>query len=440
MFPNLLFTMSLAGSTVFLLYILTYPFAKKYFSLKWRYRILKISAAFYLLPVPLYKYLIIDVIHRFFPRLWEKSRHISGMMDMEYMIIIGRDFVKFSSGVRRMLLAVLLVGIISFAIIQRRVIQYWKWKSVRGMDSEKPSEWEQELFTKVKKETGIKKDVELICSEYCRSPMAGGILSPVLIFPIWGNQMEADKYEYMFRHELGHIKHHDLLIKYIGLLVMAVHWYNPLVYVLFHEVSVISEMYCDSTVISGKGEEERRKYSSLILTLATQDGYAGKEKFFIGMADSRSKKVYKRRVLEMKRHTQHKAVLSVIMTAVIGMAGVVITFAYDSPNTVSGPVDHDVGGDANFIMESAEAGNTELPSDHFFTDDSGLVYDISSPDINNRTICFHDFSIHGTWNNHKKDGKGGCVVKSYDAFLCSKCSDVKVGELKDVITHKSCPH
>ena len=142
----------------------------------------------------------------------------------------------------------------------------------------------------------------------------------------------------------------------------------------------------------------------------------------------------------MKRHKKHKAVLSVIMMVIICMAGVVTTFAYDSPNTVSGPVDHDVGGDANFIMESAEAGNTELPSDHFFTDDSGLVYDISNPDINNRTICFHDFSIHGTRNNHKKDGKGGCVVKSYDAFLCSKCSDVKVGELKDVITHKSCPH
>lgn len=88
-----------------------------------------------------------------------------------------------------------------------------------------------------------------------------------------------------------------------------------------------------------------------------------------------------------------------------------------------------VGGDANFIMESAETGNTKLPSDYFFTDDSGLVYDISSPDINNKTICFHDFSIHRTWNNHKKDEKGGCVVKSYDAFLCSKCSDVKVGEL-----------
>lgn len=351
MFPNLLFTMSLAGSTVFLLYILTDPFAKKYVSLKWRYMILKIAAAFYLLPVPMYKYLIIDIIHCFFPGLWEKNRHITGTMDMEYIIIAGRGFVKFSSGVRRTLSVELFVGMISLVIIQRKICQYWKWKRVCSVDSEKPSDWEQELFTKVKKETGIKKDVEFICSKHCRSPMASGILAPILIFPVWEGKMEAGRYEYMFRHELVHVKHYDLLMKYIGLLVQAVHWYNPLVYVMFHEISVVSEMYCDSIVISGKGEEERRKYSDLILTLATQNAYAGKEKFFIGMADSRKKNVYKRRILEMKRQKKHKAVLSAVMTAVICTAGVVAAFAYVSPNTVSGPLENDIGAEGYFMTD-----------------------------------------------------------------------------------------
>ena len=110
-------------------------------------------------------------------------------------------------------------------------------------------------------------------------------------------------------------------------------------------------MYCDSIVIDGKGEEDRRKYSDLILTLATQNEYAGKGKFFAGIADSRSKKVYKRRILEMKRHKKHKAVLSVIMTVMICMAGVVTTFAYDSPNTVSGPFVNDLGEESYFIVE-----------------------------------------------------------------------------------------
>lgn len=100
-----------------------------------------------------------------------------------------------------------------------------------------------------------------------------------------------------------------------------------------------------------RGEEERRKYSDLILTLATQNEYAGKGKFFAGIVDSRSKKVYKRRILEMKRHKKHKAVLSVIMTVMICMAGVVTTFAYDSPNTVSGPFENDPGEESYFIVE-----------------------------------------------------------------------------------------
>ncbi len=287
MFQNLLFTMSLSGSTVFLIYILVYPFAKRYFPLKWRYSILKIAIVFYLFPIPIYKYLILDTINIFFPGLYEKTRHLSGIMNMKYIIIIGHDFVKFSSDVRHMLLVVLFVGIVSFAIIQKRIIQYFKWKIVCSTGSKKPADWEQELFMKVKKETGIKKNVKLICSEYCSSPMTSGILSSVLIFPIWINKIGTDKYEYIFKHELVHIKHHDLLIKYIVLLVMAIHWYNPLVYLLFHEISVISEMYCDSIVINGKGEDERRKYGDLILTLATQDKYDGKEKFFAGIANSR---------------------------------------------------------------------------------------------------------------------------------------------------------
>lgn len=440
MFPNLLFTMSLTGSIVFLLYILTYPFTEKYFSLKWRYTILKMAVVFYLLPVPICKYLIIDIIHCFFPRLWEKNRHISEITDMEYIIIIGRNFVEFSSDVRRMLLVVLFMSIVSLAIIQRRIIQYWKWKRTCCIDSEKPTDLERELFMKVKKETGIKKEVQFICSKYCKSPTVSGILSSILLFPICRERMEADKCEYMFKHELVHIKHHDLLIKYTGLLVMAIHWYNPLVYAMFHEISVISEMYCDSVVIRGKGEEERKKYSDLILTLATQNKYASKEKFFVGIANSRSKKVYKRRILEMKRHKKHKAVLSVIMTVLICMAGGITALVYDPPIIVSGYSLEPSLGDCSFVPESAETEQMKLQSDNFFTDDIGNIYDISGSGMNNRIICVHNYFTHGTWNKHEKDGKGGCVIKSYDAFLCSKCSNVKVGKLKNVIIYKLCPH
>ncbi len=294
---NILFNMSLSGNMVFILYILTYPLTKRFFSLEWRYRILKIATAFYLIPISLFKYFILNVLRRCFPLLWDKISHIIVNMDSKYTIIVSQDFMKLSSKVSYMLVVLLIIAIVAFAIIRERIIQYWKWKKVCIVGSEKPTNLEQKIFYNIKKEMGIKKKIELICSKYCNSPMTSGILSSILILPKWDEDIDENKYEYMFRHELVHIKHHDLLIKYIGLLVLAVHWYNPFVYIMFHEISVTSEMYCDSFVIGGKGEEERRKYGELILKLAVHKEFTNKEQFIIGMANSRSKWIYKRSFL-----------------------------------------------------------------------------------------------------------------------------------------------
>ncbi len=440
MFQNILFAMSLSGNMVFILYILTYPLSKKYFTLEWRYRILKIAIVFYLIPIPICKYLIMDIIHSILPQLWDKINNTLVAIDKKYIIIVSQDFIKFSSKVRYMLIAILVVGIVAFAIIQKHIIQYWKWKNICFVTSGKPTHLEQELFYKIKKEMEIKKRVELVCSEYCNSPMTSGILSSVMIFPKWEDSIDVNKYEYMLRHELVHIKHYDLLIKYIGLLVMAVHWYNPLVYIMFHEISVISEMYCDSVVIGGKGEEERKQYGELILKLAVQNEFTTKGQFFIDMANGRSKWVYKRRILEMKRDTKYKVVLPVIMTSFICIAGGITAFAYEPPRTVFNDIGYDLEGDINFAIEAEEIRRAELPSDYFFVDDSENIFDLSKADKNNRILCFHDFSVHGTLNDHKKDGKGGCITNSYEAKYCSICSDVKVGELKSTLTYKSCPH
>lgn len=440
MFQNILFAMSLSGNMVFILYILTYPLSKKYFTLEWRYRILKIAIVFYLIPIPICKYLIMDIIHSILPQLWDKINNTLVAIDKKYIIIVSQDFIKFSSKVRYMLIAILVVGIVAFAIIQKHIIQYWKWKNICFVTSGKPTHLEQELFYKIKKEMEIKKRVELVCSEYCNSPMTSGILSSVMIFLKWEDSIDVNKYEYMLRHELVHIKHYDLLIKYIGLLVMAVHWYNPLVYIMFHEISVISEMYCDSVVIGGKGEEERKQYGELILKLAVQNEFTTKGQFFIGMANGRSKWVYKRRILEMKRDTKYKVVLPVIMTSFICIAGGITAFAYEPPRTVFNDIGYDLEGDINFAIEAEEIRRAELPSDYFFVDDSENIFDLSKADKNNRILCFHDFSVHGTLNDHKKDGKGGCITNSYEAKYCSICSDVKVGELKSTLTYKSCPH
>lgn len=381
-----------------------------------------------------------DVIHSCFPLLWEKISHILVNMDRKYIIIMSQDFLKLSSRVSYMLVVLLVIVTVAFIIIRERIIQYRKWRKVCIVGSEKPTNLEQQTFSKMKNEMGIKKKVELICSEYCNSPIISGILSSILILPKWEEDIDENKYEYMLRHELVHIKHHDLLIKYTGLFVMAVHWYNPFVYMMFHEISVISEMYCDSIVIGGKGEEERRKYGELILKLAVQNEFTNKGQFFIGMANSRSKWVYKRRILEIKKNSKYKTVLPAVVTVFICMAGGITTFAYDAPKTITSDMGYDIGTDIHIVVETGKTERAELPSDYFFVDDCGSIYDLSKTEKSNRSLCFHDYSVPGTLNDHKKDGNGGCVINSYEAWICSICSDVKAGKLKSTVTYKPCPH
>ena len=54
-FKNMFFVMSLSGTVVFVFYLLLYPLSKRYFSLEWRYNLLKIALMFYQIPITLLK-------------------------------------------------------------------------------------------------------------------------------------------------------------------------------------------------------------------------------------------------------------------------------------------------------------------------------------------------------------------------------------------------
>lgn len=443
MFSNPLIIMSLTGSAVFLLYLLAYPLEKKYFSLKWRYRLLKIAVVFYLLPLPWFKYQIIEAVSFFFPKFREWGNPVE-IINMKYSYSISPDLIQFTSDFRRLLLVALVMVCFSLALLFRQAVRYRKWKTAAASCLEKPAERESEIFTDIKKEMGIKKDVRLACSEACISPAVSGIRRPVVVFPTWKSGMGAKEYRYIFQHELAHVKNHDLLIRYAGLLVMALHWYNPLAYFLFHEICAVSEMYCDSLVVRGKGDDVRREYGGLILTLATQDTGAGKGNFFAAMANSRNKRIYKRRILEMKRKETNHAVLAVVVAALLCVAGGMTSiFAYDAPHGVEGYMnDSEIeDGDHYFIPDCLIVEeDMSLPADHFFTDEDNHIYIIDVSGTEQQAACSHDYSIHGTYTDHNKDGTGGCVVRTYDAYKCSKCPEVKKGALKNEITYKPCSH
>lgn len=338
MFRNILFMMSLSGSVIMILYVLFYPLAQRYFPLIWRYRILKIAMFFYLIPVAECKYYVLKLLKALFPALWDKIFAMKpSSFDLTYSIYIENGLIQLSPNIYMMFFMIVLCMLISSVIYSRFFVQNQKFKKLYIVGENKIENTElQEIFLEIQKELNIKKQIRFICSEYCRSPVTSGVIFPTVWFPAYyEREMDKKAFRYMIKHELLHIKRNDILVKYLGLLVVAIHWFNPLSYFLYHELSAIGEMYCDNGVLQDKGEVGRREYGELLIQAASRKAPDNSYSLFVGIADKGHQRTMKRRIMEMRNIRKNKMIFSIVSMIIICMAGGLTAFAYEAPNIVT---------------------------------------------------------------------------------------------------------
>ena len=121
------------------------------------------------------------------------------------------------------------------------------------------------VLEKVKAELGIKRRISLRMSSDIKSPLLCGVLFPVVYLPC--TPISDDMLRMVFLHELTHYKRKDLIIKWLAVFVNAVHWFNPLAYLLTANVGEACEISCDMDVTRDMDEAEQRLYMRTILDL-----------------------------------------------------------------------------------------------------------------------------------------------------------------------------
>lgn len=120
-------------------------------------------------------------------------------------------------------------------------------------------------LNEVKKELKIKRRIKIRMSPDIQSPMLVGVLFPVIYIPC--REIPNENMRMVFLHELTHYKRKDLLIKWLSLFVNAVHWFNPLAYLLCANLSESCEVSCDMAVTRNMSEREQKIYMKTILEL-----------------------------------------------------------------------------------------------------------------------------------------------------------------------------
>ena len=99
-------------------------------------------------------------------------------------------------------------------------------------------------------------------SENVASPFVFGIIKPRIYLPF--NMSEGDM-ENVIAHEEAHIKRKDYIVKPLGFLLLAVHWFNPVIWLGYEVFCKDIELACDEKVVKDYTAKQRADYSQTLL-------------------------------------------------------------------------------------------------------------------------------------------------------------------------------
>lgn len=111
--------------------------------------------------------------------------------------------------------------------------------------------------------------VRLIRAAGATGPMAFGIWRKYVAFPSdFEDRYDEQERALALAHELGHHARGDLIANWAALIVLALHWFNPLAWRAYRAFRADQEMACDALVLAGRPEALRHAYGRAIVKSA----------------------------------------------------------------------------------------------------------------------------------------------------------------------------
>ncbi len=111
--------------------------------------------------------------------------------------------------------------------------------------------------------------VRVIETDAAHGPLAFGVFRKYVAFPRdFSERYDEQERDLALAHELGHHIRGDLIANWIALVVLAVHWFNPVAWKAFRAFRADQEMACDALVLAGRAEALRHAYGRAIVKSA----------------------------------------------------------------------------------------------------------------------------------------------------------------------------
>lgn len=180
----------------------------------------------------------------------------------------------------------------------------------------------------------LRRTVSVRESDKVTAPLTYGIFRPVVIVPKETDWEDTDTLSYAFSHEYTHIRRFDALLRFLLIAALCVHWFNPLVWIMYILALRDIELSCDERVVRDFGFENRRAYALSLLKMEETRLYLN------AFASGFSKNAAKTRLLaimKLRKTTALRAVVSVFLVMCSFLAFCTCTEAAASDTLVESP-------------------------------------------------------------------------------------------------------
>lgn len=174
----------------------------------------------------------------------------------------------------------------------------------------------------------LRRTVAIRQSGRISSPLTFGVLRPVILMPKKTDWTDETALRYVLEHEFVHIQRFDVLSKLLLIAAVCVHWFNPLVWVMYVLANRDLELSCDETVLRRFGGDVRAAYARVLIRMeAARGGFAP-------LCNHFGKNAIEERITAIMK-TKRITIVSLGLAALL-VAGTVTVFATSAKSGTSG--------------------------------------------------------------------------------------------------------
>ena len=246
------------------------------------------------------------------------------------------------------------------------------------------------ILDSLKAEMRITKRVGICRCQSIGSPMMVGMIHPLILLP--KANLAYDELRLILKHELVHYKRKDLYFKSIVVLATALHWFNPVIYLVARAINIQCELSCDAETVKHADADTRQHYSETIIGVVK---YQSRFKTVLSTNFYGGKQGMKNRITSIFDTRKKRAGFIVVSVVLVLTLGTGVAFAVGSLTPVSSSGVPDEFVHEGSISRAPKAGGgvadinaTSVPRD--IPEDEA---DINPPFDNWRTFLTYDYEM-----------------------------------------------